>query len=222
MHQIKSCKDVNFDEFLESGLWLKPHLASYLNLTVEQLEDLLPKASDKLAALHPGCITPEETTSFYEEEVGTAHLIELAAWHLSSADYIVDTLKLQKMFAHGQVLDFGGGIGTHALMAAANAQVDHVHFVDLNPQNREFVSQRAYSLGLNKKISVYRDLESTGNIEFDTIVCLDVLEHLPDPSSQIVDFKNRLSSEATLLLNWYFFYLITTRVYRNYCIGSGL
>ena len=109
------------------------------------------------------------------------------------------------MAARGQVLDFGGGIGTHALSAAFLPRVDHVWFVDLNPHNRAFVEQRAASLGLADKLSVHRDLEETGVVSFDTVVCLDVLEHLPNPSAQLMEFHRRMASGSIAILNWYFF-----------------
>ena len=137
--------------------------------------------------------------------MGNGHLFELASWHLSSSDYIADTLRLQGMTVCGQVLDFGGGIGTHALSAAALPQVDHVWFVDLNPHNQAFVRQRADSLGLVDKLSVHRDLDSISEVKFDAIVCLDVLEHLPNPSAQLLEFYRRMAPEAFILLNWYFF-----------------
>ena len=187
------------------GFDIKAHLASYLDVSIDEVESQLPRGLDDLATLHPGSFNPEDANCFYEEEVGTAHLFELAAWHLRSSDYIAETLQLQKMFARGQVLDFGGGIGTHALLAAALPTVDHVCFVDLNPQNRNFVEQRAELLGLNNVISVHKDLESTGRIVFDTLICLDVLEHLPNPETMLSSFLKRLSPESIALLNWYFF-----------------
>jgi len=199
------CKDVDVSEFLRTGFHLKSHLANYLQLTVEQIDDRLPQGSDDLATLHPGSFTPDDVIGFYEEKVGARHLFDLAAWHLGSANYIADTLRLQQKFAHGQVLDFGGGIGTHALAAAALPQVDHVWFVDLNPENRDFVRQRSAALDLVDAISVHRDLESTGHIKFDTLVCLDVLEHIFNPSGQLIAFHERLSVNAVALLNWYFF-----------------
>ena len=200
-----TCKDIDVAEFLSTGFHLKSHLARYLQLTVQEVESRLPLGSDELAMLHPGSFQPEDAIGFSEEKVGTRHLFELAAWHLSSADYIADTLRLQKRFARGQVLDFGGGIGTHALAAAALSEVDHVWFVDLNPQNRNFVMQRAHALGIGDLISAHRDLESTGDIRFDTLICLDVLEHIPDPSAQLLAFHKRLSVNSIALMNWYFY-----------------
>ncbi len=203
MPQSRNARDV--DEFLKSGLDLKLHLSKYLQISIEELESRFPKGSDELAALHPGSLKPEEAISFYEDQVGTAHLLDLASWHLNSANYIADTLRLQQLFAKGKVLDFGGGIGTHALAAAALPEVDHVYYVDLNPDNRRFVEQRANLLGLSDAISIYRDLENTKGITFDTVICLDVLEHLPDPSTQLLLFLQQMNKNSILLLNWYFF-----------------
>ena len=104
------------------------------------------------------------------------------------------------------MLDFGGGIGSHALAAAALPQVERVWFVDLNPHNRAFVAARAQSLGLEAKVSCLRDLSDPAlPAQFDTVVCLDVLEHLADPAAQLLTFAERMTPSATALLNWYFF-----------------
>tara|TARA_Y100001968_G_scaffold326801_1_gene370580 strand:- start:355 stop:1107 length:753 start_codon:yes stop_codon:yes gene_type:complete len=205
MEGPKSNSKICIKEFLHSGFDLKAHLEEFLDLHSSELEALLPDGANELAAAHPGSITPEEVGTFYEKDVGIKYLIELASWHLRSAEYIADTLRLQKMFAKGKVLDFGGGIGSHSLSAASLNKVDHVYFVDLNPNNREFVEYRAKKLGLTEKISFYRDLEATGEILFDTLICLDVLEHLPDPSEQLLKFKKVLTPEGISLMNWYFF-----------------
>ena len=154
-----SFKDIDSDlnEFLNTGLDLKVHLAQFLNTTLNDIDDRLPYGSEELAALHPKSSDFKDPTSFYEEDVGTAQLLDLASWHLGSAEYIAETLKLLKMFSKGNMLDFGGGIGTHALFAAALHDVDHVWFVDINPQNRSFVEERAKALSLEGRISFHRD-----------------------------------------------------------------
>ena len=194
------------ERFISDGFALRQQLAAYLDLSSAELEQRLPRSTADLAALHPGAFEAERAGSFYEDTVGTAHLLELAAWHLGSADYIADTLRLQQQFAKGQVLDFGGGIGSHALAAAALPAVERVWFVDLNPHNRAFVAGRAEQLGLAHKLACFRDLEDPAlPPRFDTVVCLDVLEHLPDPAGQLEIFASRMDAEAVALLNWYFF-----------------
>ena len=205
MHPPKASAHVGIQQFLASGFSVKAHLASYLSLSSEQVEQRLPQSTEDLAAMHPGAFDPERAADFYEDTVGTGHLFELATWHLGSAGYIADTLRLQQQFARGDVLDFGGGIGTHALAAAGLEDVRHVWFIDLNPQNRAFVKDRAARLGLSDRLSVHRDLDSLLDQRFDTVVCLDVLEHLPDPTAQLREFHHRLTSGGRALLNWYFF-----------------
>jgi hypothetical protein len=109
---------VGIARFLADGFDLRDQLASYLRISPGELEQRLPRSTADLAALHPGAFDPDRAGQFYEDTVGTGHLLELAAWHLGSADYIADTLRLQQQFAGGNVLDFGGGIGSHALAAA--------------------------------------------------------------------------------------------------------
>ena len=194
------------ERFLADGFDLTHQLAAHLGLMPEQLAERLPTSTDDLAALHPGAFDPERAGAFYEETVGDGHLLELAAWHLGSADYIADTLRLQQRFARGHVLDFGGGIGSHALAAAALPEVEAVWFVDLNPHNRAFVTARAAELGLASRLRCFRDLDDPALPErFDTIVCLDVLEHLSDPAGQLELFARRLQPSGIALLNWYFF-----------------
>ena len=194
------------ERFGADGFQLLEQLATFLELDPAEVKHRLPRSNEDLAALHPGAFDPNAIESFYEETVGDAHLLELAAWHLDSAAYIADTLRLQAQFARGQVLDFGGGIGTHALAAAALPQVERVWFVDLNPRNRAFVSWRSAQLGLADRISCHRDLADPSlPAVFDTIVCLDVLEHLKDPAGQLEGFAQRLCGDGHALLNWYFF-----------------
>lgn len=198
--------ELDIARFLADGFDLRAQLAAYLQIGVEELERRLPQSTDDLAALHPGAFDPQQVGQFYEDTVGTAHLLELAAWHLGSADYIADTLRLQQRFARGQVLDFGGGIGSHALAAAVLPDVQAVWYVDLNPHNRAFVAARAQALGLGSRVHCCRDLDDPALPRaFDTVVCLDVLEHLSDPAAQLELFASRMTPAATALLNWYFF-----------------
>ena len=168
------------------------------------VEEFLANAKMNLANLHPGDAL-SDVSDFYTKIVGNCHIADLAAWHINSKDYIADTLKLQQRFSRDLVLDFGGGIGTHALANAMSSKVKHVFFVDINETNRNFVEFRAKELGVEKKLTFCKTIKDSQISKFDTIVCLDVLEHLADPSFQIEIFNEYMDSNSIALFNWYFY-----------------
>ena len=192
------------EEFLDDAFDLKSHLMEFLSLKEKDLNEFLENAKMDLANLHPGN-NVSKTKDFYQDIVGDKHLADLAAWHLSSKVYIADTLKLQQRFSRNLVLDFGGGIGTHALANAMSSEVEHVFFVDINKTNRNFVEYRSKKLGVQKKISFFKTVQQTQISKFDTIVCLDVLEHLSNPASQLDIFYKIMDSNSIGLFNWYFY-----------------
>ena len=176
----------------------------YLSIKECDLDGFLANAKINLANLHPGDAL-SDVSDFYTKIVGDRHLADLAAWHITSKDYIADTLKLQQRFSRDLVIDFGGGIGTHALANAMSSKVEHVFFVDINETNRDFVEYRAKELGIEKKLTFCKTILDTQVSKFDTIVCLDVLEHLADPASQIQIFSEIMDCDSIALFNWYFY-----------------
>ena len=191
-------------EFLNNAFNLKSHLMDYFSIKESDLDEFLANAKINLANSHPGDAL-SDVSDFYSEIVGDRHIADLAAWHITSKDYIADTLKLQQRFSKDLVLDFGGGIGTHALANAMSSKVKHVFFVDINQTNRNFVEYRAKKLGIEKKLSFCKTIKDTQISKFDTIICLDVLEHLSDPASQIEIFNKIMDSNSIALFNWYFY-----------------
>jgi len=196
--------DFILKEFINNAFDLKSHLMEFLSLEEGDLDGFLENAKMELANLHPGA-SLNEAEDFYKEIVGDKHLADLAAWHISSKDYIADTLKLQKRFSRNLVLDFGGGIGTHALANAMSTKVEHVFFVDINQTNRDFVEYRAKKLGVENKLTFCKTIQDTKISRFDTIVCLDVLEHLSNPAFQLDIFHKIMGPKSIGLFNWYFY-----------------
>ena len=113
------------EEFLDNAFNLKSHLMEFLSIKECDLDKFLANAKMNLANLHNGDFL-SNVSDFYTEIVGDKHLADLAAWHITSKGYIADTLKLQQRFSKDLVLDFGGGIGTHALANAMSSKVEHV------------------------------------------------------------------------------------------------
>ena len=176
----------------------------FFSMKDSDLDGFLANAKMNLANLHKRDAL-SDVSDFYTEIVGDRHVADLAAWHITSKDYIADTLKLQQRFSRDLVLDFGGGIGTHALANAMSSEVEHVFFVDINEKNRNFVQFRAKELGIEKKLTFCKTIKDTQISKFDTIICLDVLEHLSDPASQIEIFGGLMDPNSMALFNWYFY-----------------
>jgi len=173
-------------EFKRNSFDLESHLQNFLQLDQEILQAKLAIAKDSLAALAHQEFSWTNPDYFYQEQVKENYLFELSAWHLSSQEYI------------------GEGIGTHALAAAMNSGVEQVIYCDLNPLHHEFVRFRAEQLNLDtNKLSFYTEIPE--RLKFDTIICLDVIEHLPSPTVQLKKFYDWLNPGGKLIINWYFF-----------------
>ncbi len=190
-----------------NGYWqdafnLKQHLQQFLEIDDRQLDAKFATALADLAEIGRRDFNWDEASKFYRENVGAAYLFELATWHLTSTDYIGDTLRLIADRSRGRVLDFGGGIGTHAIAAALCPEVSQVIYCDINPINYNFVKHRVRQLGLESKISCCTELVPTDT--FDTINCFDVMEHLPDPSDRLMQFHRMLAPSGKMVTNWYF------------------
>ncbi|NQZ65275.1 class I SAM-dependent methyltransferase [Crocosphaera sp.] len=189
--------------YSQDSFSLKQHLQDFLHLDTQTLESKLMASQQEMAELGHKDFDWEEATNFYQEKVGEIYLFELGAWHLESHEYIGDTIRLIGDYAQGRVLDFGGGIGTHTIAAALCPQVTQVVYCDVNPISRDFVQYRAKEMGLDKKIIFCVDMPL--HETFDTIICFDVLEHLLDPSQQLLQFHKALTPEGKMIVNWYFF-----------------
>ena len=189
--------------YWEDAFNLKDHLRGFLSLDADALDARLKKGQDDLAELGHRDFNWDEAKEFYKDKVGEAYLFDLGAWHLTSKDYIGDTLRLIVDYAKGDVLDFGGGIGTHSIAATCCPEVKSVTYCDINPISRDFVQYRTQQLQVQDTLSCQSQLAD--DALFDTIICFDVIEHLPDPVQQLHEFKRRLKPSGMLIINWYFF-----------------
>ncbi|MBE9005524.1 class I SAM-dependent methyltransferase [Fortiea sp. LEGE XX443] len=190
-------------EYWQSSFDLKQHLQEFLHLDSETLEQKLAVGQEKMAELGYKDFDWETAANFYRDKVGDVYLFELGNWHLEQSQNIENILHLIVDHAQGRVLDFGGGIGTHAINAALCPKVEQVVYCDINPINYNFVRYRCEQMKLNHKMSFC--MEMPENETFDTIISFDVLEHLSDPIQQLLKFHKALKPGGKTILNWYFF-----------------
>jgi len=148
---------------------LKQHIQDFLNSNLETIEQKLALGQQSLKEIGHRDFAWQKASEFYRDRVGQAYLFDLGSWCMSNQDYIKGTLTLISDRAADRVLDFGGGVGTHAIAAALCPQVEQVVYCDLNAIHCNFVQSRAAKLGLSDKISCCREVSPTE--VFEVIIC---------------------------------------------------
>lgn len=127
--------------------------------------------------------TPEAILNFYKST--DLYLWELMQWHASSARYLYwSTLshfvdRFPPQGGWGRVYDFGCGIGTDGLFLASRGY--EVTLVDVDCPAFRFARHRFGRRKLSAKFEESHSLLPVPRHTYDTVVCFDVLEHLPDP-----------------------------------------
>ena len=142
---------------------------------------------------NPGAFS-KNSDHFYQHEVGDSYLYDLAAWHAGKTLYPWG--QMAHGIAKGTVWDFGGGIGTYALLCAAKDTVETVYFDDINPDNVEFAQWRFKKHNLLHKIKMGSPPDKV-----DVILAFDVIEHLTDAMGQIIKFTLHSDPGTHLVVN---------------------
>ncbi len=99
----------------------------------------------------------------------------------------------------GAVLDFGGGVGATSAALKQAGRVSHVALLDQVADNALGDMDQAVALDLNDSDRVKGALDDAG--PFDTILCLDVLEHLIDPWAIFPLLESALKPGGTMILS---------------------
>ena len=162
-------------------------------------------------ALQQKAISPyqwsEAMEVFYEQT--DAFLYETIVWNLTHAKcemrvWIGDYLK--KRTPGQSVLSFGDGLGFDSMFLADQGH-DVTYFEVSQP-----CSKFAEAIFSDAKLAVdiVTDPTKLSTLKFDTIVCLDVLEHVPDPGSLVEWLQTMLKPEGRLIVSAPFFLVNAT------------
>lgn len=97
----------------------------------------------------------------------------------------------------GRVLDLGGGIGATGAALKTTHDATHVVLVDLVADEASDGVDQAISGNLEDPSFIQNVLHQHG--PFDTVLCLDVLEHLRDPWMVIRELHSGLSTNGVII-----------------------
>jgi len=149
---------------------------------------------------HP--VTAEDRTRWYRKT--DAHIYEGANWHTDHPAPLQRYGIAEK--CKGKVLIFGCGIGTEGFFAIYNPDVTEVDFIDiagsqiLNFAHFRFRKHAAeFPEGKDVKFGSWACFFNKKH--YDTIVSMDVLEHLNDPRECLVNLGRHLNPGGKVLID---------------------
>lgn len=107
------------------------------------------------------------------------------------------------------VLEIGSGTGATLNYIKLNTDVDYTVGYDISTSAYESIDE-FYTTDLNK-------IDNFGDRKFDVVLCLDVLEHLQNPTKILNDLKSTMSENSKLIVslpNFCFYQVINSLVFR--------
>jgi len=162
---------------LISNFFQIPRAEARARLEAELLQ-LGPRVAAAWHLANP--VTTDEITRFYRET--DSYVYALAADHCLSRRRSVWSSVVRRIDRYGgarDVLLYGDGIGTDSI---ALAQRGHrVWYFDLPGVTARFARFRFEQARLASDITVLESVQEIPCEAFDAVVCIEVLEHLPDP-----------------------------------------
>jgi 2-polyprenyl-3-methyl-5-hydroxy-6-metoxy-1,4-benzoquinol methylase len=125
-----------------------------------------------------------------------SYLFDIARFHLTYKHIVfsLDVLHLSR----ARCLDYGAGKGELALEMARRGML--VTYFDVPGRSREYAEWSAARQDLNLYFTSSKDEIDAQGLQFDTIVSLDVLEHMPDLSGELSFLSGRLAPGGRLIM----------------------
>ena len=151
---------------------LPTDIGEYFKLTSEEVTAVMGAGTTQMANLWRDKGDQGELDFYKRDDVGTAYVTDLALFQIKMGGHLTAQFKDIK---DRYVLDFGSGIGTHALILASQGCT--VDCVEVNQVMRDFTQWRAEKHGLEVN---FVDAPGYG---YDMALCYHVLEHVSDPQA---------------------------------------
>lgn len=173
-------------------------LTAFALVTPEYAEEMLVTATGILARSwnDDPPVDPDAVGRWYEAN-SEYYLYDLAQFHLAYKHirFMLDIVEL----SDGRILDYGAGIGD-LVLELARRQHD-VTYLDVDGRTKAFARWRAERDWL--PVTFASDLDEVDG-PFDTIISLDVFEHLAEPLPVVDGLIEKLAPGGRMIVTAYF------------------
>lgn len=169
-------------------------LREYFNLDRKEVIWLM-KSGTRLNAVYWHILNPKtnkEIQNFYQ--TNPFSVFSLAFWHSKTSQRLFRSKVIS--LAQGEILDYGAGIGDLCLKLAKKGF--NIDYADVCGKTFEFAKWLFQKKGCDiKMIDLTKNKLSK---KYDTIICIDVIEHLINPRIVLKDFAAHLRNKGKLII----------------------
>jgi SAM-dependent methyltransferase len=172
------------------------YLMEFYGLTRKETLRMLKSGRDKVFAFwrEMSPKSPQEIVEFYKRvpyEVFSLAYQNMTVSQRRFRDELIN-------YCFGDVLDFGGGIGDLSIKLAEKGL--NVTYADVKGKNMEFARWLFNKKGLRIKV-----IDATEPLpqNYDTILCLYVIEHVPDAKETLTKLCKALKPNGRLIITNY-------------------
>lgn len=178
----------------ENQLDRDKELAKLLGMSLEDVQKLPIASPDSIRVCSEEkakTITPKEYYKLYSEYT-----------YLNWPAYMRTLMKTSATRRHPELfklleetkgkvcLDFGSGVGTHAIVLLENNNT--VGILDVRGKLIQFAQERIWNRGYNWNPTWYAEEDDLSDNLFDVVICTDVLEHVEDPIKELCRIRRTL------------------------------
>jgi 2-polyprenyl-3-methyl-5-hydroxy-6-metoxy-1,4-benzoquinol methylase len=177
MHQTEKIESAETSVCKDGLIDIRKDLEDFTGLSLKEIDRLMARCGYNARTEFVECSQREGADHWFY--LGSRYFLFENAIHAHQIDDFV----MQLLPPNAKVWEFGGGTGNISLALAARGY--QVSYTELNSLQKDFVAFRAHKHGL--VINIIDSWAQKSANTFDLVLAVDVLEHIPDYQTVLIE-----------------------------------